>query len=320
MANELRPQSQEAASYLERRIGFPLPTLLAFPKYFQIEPINTCNARCIMCGIDFDAKVKAKMQDELFEKIVAEIARHKEHVEKVMIYLDCEPLLDKRLPKKIRKMKEAGIRWVNIATNASLLNEKNAIALIEAGLDEIYITLDSLIPEVYEKIRVGLKYEVVYRNIRRFIELRNEMNPELAVRLQLIEQELNHTEKDDFQDHWKPLLKPNDQIVVQKEHNWANKINTMQFGGEADVNHIPCLALWGTLCIHVDGTVSLCCMDSEHEFPLGDVVTSSIEEVWRGEALNKVRQKHLEGTRNEISLCDGCTLWRDNKQDKIELF
>ena len=137
-------KGEDAQIYLEETLGFPMETLRLFPKYFLIEPVNTCNARCIMCGIDFDKKVKAVLPDQLLDKLADEISQYNSHVEKVMLYLDCEPLLDKNLHLKIAQLKKAGVRRVNVATNASILTERRAREIIEAGLDEIYITIDSL--------------------------------------------------------------------------------------------------------------------------------------------------------------------------------
>ena len=78
-----------------------------------------------MCAIDFDADGRKTqvLPDTLLEKVVEEIAQHRDHVGKVVPYLDCEPLVDQR-HDKVRRLKEAGVRTVNIATNASLLSEK----------------------------------------------------------------------------------------------------------------------------------------------------------------------------------------------------
>src|SRR3990167_7089425 len=202
-------------------------------------------------------------------------------------------------------MKDAGLKNVNIATNSSPLTENNSRLILEAGLDEIYLTIDSLKKDVYERIRVGLKFEMVYQHIINFIEIRNKLNSRCKIRLQLILQELNQHEGESFVKHWEPLLKSTDQIVITKEHNWASKVNTMEFGDESDANSIPCISLWGTFCIHSDGTVGLCCMDSESEVPLGNVKTQTIQEIWRGEPLRAVREKHLTGRRHEGSICDG---------------
>ncbi len=312
-------KGQAALRYVEKRLGFALKTLLVFPKFFLIETTNICNARCIMCGIDFDKKKKAVMSDALFNKITGEIADYRDHVEKVMLYLDCEPLLDKKLSSRIQQMKQNGIRKVNIATNASLLNSSKAEELIKAGLDEIYITLDSLNKDVFEAIRPGLNFETVYKNIVDFIRLRNELNPGLTIRLQMVEQDLNHREVDVFVRHWVQLLGPDDQVVVQKAHNWGSAVKVKQFGDEDAVNDIPCIALWGTLCIHVDGQVGLCCMDTETTIPIGNVVSQSIAEIWSGRPLERMRKIHISGSRTKIALCDGCTVWRESKHQREKI-
>jgi len=43
-----------AKDYLHTRISpqESYEDLLAFPRYFEIETVNACNARCTMCTID----------------------------------------------------------------------------------------------------------------------------------------------------------------------------------------------------------------------------------------------------------------------------
>ncbi|MBF0445482.1 MAG: hypothetical protein HQL68_07820, partial [Magnetococcales bacterium] len=119
-SDNLATLSKNSLKYVCNRLNFPEPELISFPKYFLIENINQCNARCVMCGIDFDNKKTARLATELFAKIVKEISQHRDHVEKVMVYLDGEPLLDKSLPARIKLLKDNGVKLVNIATNASL--------------------------------------------------------------------------------------------------------------------------------------------------------------------------------------------------------
>jgi MoaA/NifB/PqqE/SkfB family radical SAM enzyme len=303
-----------AEAYVERRLQHPMAALKRFPKFFLIETINTCNARCIMCGIDFDKKAKAVMKDAMFDKIVGEIGRHAGHVEKVMLYLDSEPLLDKKLPARVAKMKAAGVRKVNIATNASLLDERRSRALIEAGLDEIYITIDSMKKDVYERIRVRLDFDEVHDNTLTFIRERDRLNPGVLIRLQMILQELNKDEGPAFRRYWLDRLRPSDQVVVQKVHNWANAVDVMRFGDEDSVNNYPCIALWGTFVVHVHGEAALCCMDTESKHLLGDLRFQSIEEVWTGDNMRRYREMHTGGRRHDIAMCDGCTLWREEKR------
>lgn len=299
--------------YIENRLGFAPKELMLFPKYFLLESVNICNARCIMCGINFDEKKKSHISDELFLKIASEIIEYASHVEKVMLYLDGEPLLDKNMEKKISLLKAGKIKNVNISSNASLLTKERALSLIEAGLDEIYITVDSLKKEVYEKIRVGLNFDTVLSNTLGLIELRDKVQGHLKIRIQMIKQELNKDEEKAFLAFWKSKLRDSDQVVVIKAHNWGSKVDVMKFGDEEHVNEIPCIALWGTFVVHLDGSVPLCCMDSKTEYKIGDLNKQSIKEIWNDIEINRIRDLHLCGKRNSISICDGCTLWRDNK-------
>ena len=198
------------------------------------------------------------MDAALFDKITQEIGHYKDHVEKVMLYLDGEPLLDKNISLRISKMKQVGVKRVNIASNASLLNSKKAEELLNSGLDEIYITIDSLHKEVYESIRIGLSFKTVQYNILQFIRMRDSIHPEFSIRIQMILQEENKSEELEFIEFWKKYLNKNDQVVVQKAHNWGSTVKVMKFGDEDQINNVPCIALWGTMCIHVDGSVGLC--------------------------------------------------------------
>ncbi|WP_308734733.1 radical SAM/SPASM domain-containing protein [Humidesulfovibrio sp.] len=306
---------EQAASYLEGRLNFDLQTLLTFPKYFLLETFCGCNANCIMCGIDFSKKKRRPMDDALFERIITEIGLYRDHVEKVMLYLDGEPLLDAKLAERIRLTKAQGIKIANIATNASLLDADRAEELIKAGLDEVYITVESLNKDIYESIRRGLKFETVMKNVLGFITLRDRLNPALRVRVQMIQQAANQDEPEAFTAFWKSKLSDIDQIAIQKAHNWASKVKGRNEAEDPFINNVPCIALWGTFVVHVDGTAPLCCMDTDTRVPLGNVAEESIRDIWTGQRLEAIRQKHTSGTRADIPLCDGCTLWREVKRD-----
>lgn len=306
-------------AYVERRLGNSLERLKIFPSYLYIDPHNQCNARCIMCGINFDNKKKIVLGDELFDKIVSELVQYKDHLVWVGLCNDCEPLLDRNISLKIEKLKQAGIRKVLITTNASLLSSSFAKKLIFAGLDRIYISIDSLKKELFEKIRRRLKFEQVYRNILAFIQLRDQLKPELVIRIQMVLQELNKDEVEEFITHWRSLLKDNDQIVVAKAHNWGNslKIKVPTFGSLDNQN--PCIALWSSMVIRSNGEVNLCCVDINATFKLGNVRDLHLYEIWHSKELEFIRKKHLEGKRDEISLCRGCTVWSESKHQAMEV-
>ena len=95
---------------------------LLFPKYFQIETVRVCNAACPFCGIDQWNKSVPTMRDDLFDKIVAELAQYREWINSVCVSRAGEPLLDRKIADRVFKLKQAGIKKVNLTTNASLLS------------------------------------------------------------------------------------------------------------------------------------------------------------------------------------------------------
>lgn len=305
-------ERKKAIEYIESQLKSGLDDLESFPSYINIETINTCNARCVMCGIDFDGRPKTVMSDEIFDKIVTELGQHTETIRKVNLYLDCEPLLDKNLHHKIRKLKQAGIKIVNIASNTSILTDKRGRELIESGLDEIYITIDSLNKETYEAIRVRLKFDTVYNNALAFIKLRDELSAKLTIRVQMISMDMNKGEERDFIAHWIPLLRASDQVAVHMAHNWGGVINVAFHEEDKFINEIPCTILWSNACIHADGSVALCSIDTvpSSSNSIGNLNSQSISEVWKGASLRRIRGKHLSGKRVENPICNGCTAWR----------
>ena len=80
-----------------------------------------------------------------------------------------EPFIDRQLVEKVRYAKQKGIREVGMISNGSLITEKVARGMIEAGLDAINISVDAAGKEVFESTRLGLNYDKVIANIERLV-------------------------------------------------------------------------------------------------------------------------------------------------------
>src|SRR5687768_9175114 len=78
-----------------------------FPALIQLQTINACNASCIMCPYPLFKKEfpRGRMDDELFEKIVGEIAERPE-VHTFVPMLQNEPFLDRKLFDRIARFKQ----------------------------------------------------------------------------------------------------------------------------------------------------------------------------------------------------------------------
>jgi radical SAM protein with 4Fe4S-binding SPASM domain len=300
---------------IANRIGLEnLSEYSRFPKYFEVETIRACNARCSMCTIyEWDNK-NNRMEDSLFSKILDEIQGYGSWIDRFCLSRNGEPLLDKGIVDKVRSLKKIGIRNVSFSTNASLLDEKLSKELIEAGLDDIRFSIDGAKKETFEKIRRGLNFEKVVYNCQRFLELRNEMGEKPLVQIRMTLQEENAHEEEALYKFWSERIGENDIIAAKPMHNWGNQLKEYrsEFDGDNEAEKYkmtPCVSLWSTMIIHFDGKVPLCGCDYNNKILLGDVNNSSINAIWNSERFNELRDKHSEGKRYEINLCNSCNIW-----------
>ena len=119
--------------------------------YLRISVTSDCNLQCSYCATGKKQKNSLLSFDEI-TRIVN--AASKIGISKIRI-TGGEPLLRENLSKLINQISEIkGINDISITTNGILL-EKFAEKLFRAGLKRINISLDSLNPEIYNRINGG---------------------------------------------------------------------------------------------------------------------------------------------------------------------
>jgi MoaA/NifB/PqqE/SkfB family radical SAM enzyme len=267
------------------------------PEIVQIESTNICNAKCVFCPRDEMHRRQGVMTVELFRKVVDECVEL--GITHVRMHNYGEAFIDRRLVEKVRYAKERGIPEVGVISNGSLITDDVARGIIEAGLDAINISVDASGKEVFEKTRIGLKYDKVIANIERLVRIRGELGrkrPKLI--LSFVRQD-NSVDEQAFIEHWRTIA---DKIHVTDLHNWAGTLNT-----ESDVNY-PCYRPWLTFTVLWDGRVSLCCADFDGRTILGDLTSSTIKDIWNAEPYVRARREHLESGGPDI--CRSCDLPR----------
>ena len=70
--------------------------------------------------------------------------------------------------------------------------------------------------------------------------------------------------------------------------------------------HANCKKIHSKLNIRYDGEVPICCEDSHIRYSLGNVLKTSIEEVWYGEKMRKATELLMQGNRAAITPCSKC--------------
>lgn len=302
---------EKLKEYLVKRIS-PEETyndLLEFPRYLEIETVNSCNARCPMCTISDWERKSSPITDQLFNKLACEVVKYADKLKRVTLYRDGEPLIDNKLPERISFFKERGIKSTSISTNVSLLTEEKAEDLLNAGLDIIIISIDSLKKDVYEKIRRGLNFEEVMVNALRFVELRNKIRPQTKIWMRMIRQKSNQDDWPDYYKYWSGILSENDRIYYHNIFNWGGQLNNFEPITQSYEPNLPCVSLWSLMVIFCNGDVPLCNSDYNNKFPLGSVVLNSIQELWQSKTMQQRRQMHLDGMKSNFSICKNCNVW-----------
>ncbi len=292
----------------------PPAKITVFPPYLQIETVALCNARCTMCTSRNCRRETRLMTDELFAKIVGELAPHSNGIKRITIQGLGEPLLDKQLETRIRMLKDAGAALVAFATNGSLMNAKRAAAILDCGVDEVTFSVDGITRETYEGIRIGLKFDEVMANIEQFVHLRNRIKAKTVIRIRWTAQQANHDELQGFNRFWNKRLGPGDTAYAKIIHTWGNTAEYDELPDNYDferLNRQPCPSLWTSLIIFSDGQIPLCCSDFNARICLGDVKRQTITDVWNSPILARIREKHLTAGRGTMAMCANCVVWDD---------
>ena len=305
--------------YLNRRIDTDdkFENLLEFPKYIEIETVNACNARCPMCTINDWERNYPVMKDDVFNKVSDDIIENKKFIKRVSLYRDGEPLIDKKMAKRINKFYENGILNTSIATNVALLNEKRATDLLEAGLGMIIFSIESLKKDDYEKIIVRLNFEEVRDNAINFLKLRDKINPNCRVWIRMIRQESNQNEWEDYYKFWKKYASDVDRIYYHNIFNWGGQLDDYKSISKSYEPNLPCVALWSLLVVFANGDVPLCNVDYNNKYPTGSIMENNIKELWQSKIMNARRKLHLTGNKKDISICTNCNVWDEVKGEEI---
>jgi radical SAM protein with 4Fe4S-binding SPASM domain len=206
---------------------------------------------------------------------------------------------------------EAGIT-TKFHTNATLLDEKKSVELVEAGLDQISFSFDGYDQKTYERIRVNADFKKTLANIVHFLQIKKELGSKTPyATLELINfpglyDTAGRRQKREFLRNFRGL--PLDRIEVKEMHNWAGEIGESR----KKKRYVPCTFLWQALVIFWDGSVLPCTQDFHGYYALGNVRGSSLAEIWNNKRMVRLREKVLRQDVADLETCSQCDrLWRD---------
>lgn len=272
------------------------------PERLQIETFLGCNARCSMCSVKDWAREHGEMSDKVFHAAIEQGTDFNDSLHATSLTMDGEPLMGRHIAKRVSYSKKAGLRAVGFATNGSLLDDVKAAELLDAGIDWISFSFDSLDKEIYEAARGRLSFSRTLENITNFVARRNAGNYETKVNIRHLDHRGNPADFAAYEAFWKPQLRSRDQVHYARVYNWYND-------SAADPTvPLSCAYPLTSLVVLRDGTVPLCCHDFNATVPFGNIMTTSLTDLWNGPEWVRVRDLHRRSLGGQIDFCVGCEM------------
>lgn len=161
-----------------------------------IEPTVACNLDCITCFRNGWEQPIGRMTEETFERIFAGL-QALSPMPSVYFGGIGEPLFHPKTAEWVRRVKSLGVK-VELITNGTILNEKKAQQLIDAGLDVLWVSLDGATPESFADVRMGAELPVILENLRRLSKMRRGGHfpqPEIGVAFVAMKRNINDLPK-----------------------------------------------------------------------------------------------------------------------------
>ena len=270
-----------------------------FPLHLDIESTNACNLECPFCTFGVaDKETRGKMDWDIYKRIIDEGREY--HLPSIKLSIRGEPLLHPRLAEMVGYAKESGILDVHFNTNGVLLTKEISEKLIGAGLDRVSISFEGTTKEIYEKNRIGARYENVIENIESLIHCKQaNRGNHPRIRIQSVLLPEMEGKLDEYVRFWKE--KGVDEIAYLDLEKEPENDENLSYPW-------VCPQLWQRVSIWYDGTVLPCVHDTYGLMKIGNVKDSRIADEWEGELEIAYRNLHKNGYGEMLYSCKICPL------------
>src|SRR2546427_10492974 len=156
-----------------------LPLRPPLPRSLYLETTSRCTSLCETCILTFGGREPQKdLAWEEFRRVVDRFPV----LQRGLLHGIGEPLLNRDLPRMVTHLKGRGAT-VLFNSNAITLNQRLGRALVDAGLDELRVSLDGTTASTYARVRGVDAFAKVMGNLERFVEGKREagaMHPRLS--------------------------------------------------------------------------------------------------------------------------------------------
>jgi MoaA/NifB/PqqE/SkfB family radical SAM enzyme len=286
-----------------------------------IEPTNMCNLDCKMCFARGKSRPLGSMGIYNFATIVNELQMIPT-IRAVSLNFGGEPLLHPEFSLMMKMISQRGWR-TGFATNAMLMTPQMSVEIVRNQITQVDIGLDAVGSKV-EQLRRGTKYDIVKRNIKTLIAVRNASEshyPRVGINCAMTNDHaladilLLIEEMSEIVDVIRILPARNEDMSLQHEElfDYIGK-------GSDEVNEF-CASPDYYMGIMWNGDAVPCCWDLSSKTVMGNVFTDGgVQKVFDNSMYTKLRGMASIGFRgctpktgSEFNRCIGCKVWQKTR-------
>ncbi|MBR6114423.1 MAG: radical SAM protein [Oscillospiraceae bacterium] len=315
---------------IELKNALPLRT----PFVVHIDPCDTCNFRCKFCPSGDTALMKSTkgrghgpMDYTMFCRIIDELGEFPDPIRVVRLYKEGEPLVNARFADMVRYAKSSGhVLRVDTTTNGSLLTRERSLAIIDAGLDRINISVEGMNAEQYRDFSgYRLDFGQFTDNIAFFYEHRQQCE----VNIKINGDTLTPGQEEEF---YRVFGDISDGISVERTIEYWPKYKQMRVDFDEDVSILGgsarevqvCPYVFYEMCVNSDGTYSLCRFDWNHAMLLDRHVgpPPTPKKIWDSIVLWQFQQQFLRRQRLLMTVlsCPKCGVLKQGVPEDLDEF
>lgn len=268
-------------------------------KKIYIEITNVCNLNCSFCIKD--NRVKKHMNVYEFENILRQIDKYTDYI---YLHVKGEPLIHNNLDE-ILSLTNKYNKYVNITTNGVFLKEKVDILKKYNNIRQINISLHSennkidYIEDIMNAVDNFKNIFIVYRFWtlkdnkldNKMLEILNKIKEKYNINNELYNEIINGNN-----------IKIKDNIYINKdtEFEWPDINNS--YYNECGF----CYGLKNQIGILVDGTVTVCCLDSFGVSNLGNVFKDGMDNIINSDKVKKII-RGFNDRKVFLDICKHCS-------------
>lgn len=261
-----------------------------FPLHVDLESANTCNMNCPMCYRG-GMKELGHMDMDLFKKAVDECSANS--VYSIRLSWRGEALTHPKIKEMIRYA-TGKIKNVSFLTNAFYISNDMIDCFIENQVSYIAVSFDG-IGKIYESIRYPAKFQESYRKLALLKSQKKKANTKLPqVRLCTIWPAI----KDNPNDYYDTMKDVSDYIVCNPYINFRGRMVIKE--------DFICQYPWERIVIAYNGMTQCCTGWDADDIILGNIMNTTIREMWHSDLMQKIRMVHSKGRRMELNSCAKC--------------